>query len=96
MNLDMAIIFTCLLVSKLLCFFCFFLFNFFYFLYLLLLSLMFYPVHSLGISHLFHLHFSYSAASKYCPLLIKEGGMTLLEKVLELESSHPDTKDMAR
>uniref|UniRef100_A0AAX7T3B9 Protein zer-1 homolog n=1 Tax=Astatotilapia calliptera TaxID=8154 RepID=A0AAX7T3B9_ASTCA len=34
--------------------------------------------------------------SKYCPLLIKEGGMTLLEKVLELESSHPDTKDMAR
>lgn len=92
MNLDMAIIFTCLLVSKLLCFFCFFL----NFLYLLLLGLMFYPVHSLGISHLFHLHFSYSAASKYCPLLIKEGGMTLLEKVLELESSHPDTKDMAR
>uniref|UniRef100_A0A8C2ZGU5 Protein zer-1 homolog n=1 Tax=Cyclopterus lumpus TaxID=8103 RepID=A0A8C2ZGU5_CYCLU len=34
--------------------------------------------------------------SKYCPLLIKEGGITLLEKVLELESSHPETKDMAR
>ncbi|XP_004084932.1 protein zer-1 homolog [Oryzias latipes] len=33
--------------------------------------------------------------SKYCPLLIKEGGITLLEKVLELESSHPETKDMA-
>lgn len=91
MNLDMAIIFTCLLVSKLLCFFFVFFFILFYFLYLLLLGLMFYPVHSLGISHLFH-----SAASKYCPLLIKEGGMTLLEKVLELESSHPDTKDMAR
>ncbi|KAK5852423.1 hypothetical protein PBY51_023892 [Eleginops maclovinus] len=33
--------------------------------------------------------------SKYCPLLIKEGGISLLEKVLELESSHPETKDMA-
>uniref|UniRef100_A0A1A8G5L0 Protein zer-1 homolog n=1 Tax=Nothobranchius korthausae TaxID=1143690 RepID=A0A1A8G5L0_9TELE len=33
---------------------------------------------------------------KYCPLLIKEGGIHLLEKVLELESSHPETKDMAR
>lgn len=37
-----------------------------------------------------------SAAAKYCPLLIKEGGISLLEKVLELESSHPETKDMAR
>jgi len=37
-----------------------------------------------------------SAASKYCPLLIKEGGVTLLEKVLELDSSDPETKDMAR
>uniref|UniRef100_A0A665WV29 Protein zer-1 homolog n=1 Tax=Echeneis naucrates TaxID=173247 RepID=A0A665WV29_ECHNA len=35
-------------------------------------------------------------SSKYCPLLIKEGGITLLEKVLELDSSHPETKDMAR
>ncbi|KAM8872099.1 protein zer-1 homolog isoform 1-T2 [Synchiropus picturatus] len=34
--------------------------------------------------------------SKYCPLLIKEGGLSLLEKVLELESSHQDTKDMAQ
>lgn len=34
--------------------------------------------------------------SKYCPLLIKEGGVALLEKVLELESSHHDTKEMAR
>uniref|UniRef100_A0A3Q3QWB7 Protein zer-1 homolog n=1 Tax=Monopterus albus TaxID=43700 RepID=A0A3Q3QWB7_MONAL len=34
--------------------------------------------------------------SKYCPLLIKEGGISLLEKVLELESSQPETKDMAR
>ncbi|RXN07919.1 zer-1-like protein [Labeo rohita] len=34
--------------------------------------------------------------SKYCPLLIKEGGIILLQKVLELESSHQETKDMAR
>uniref|UniRef100_A0A673B8U0 Protein zer-1 homolog n=1 Tax=Sphaeramia orbicularis TaxID=375764 RepID=A0A673B8U0_9TELE len=34
--------------------------------------------------------------SKYCPLLIKEGGVGLLEKVLELESSQPETKEMAR
>lgn len=40
--------------------------------------------------------FSPSAANKYCPLLIKEGGIRLLEKVLELESSQPETKDMAR
>uniref|UniRef100_A0A3Q4AL03 Protein zer-1 homolog n=1 Tax=Mola mola TaxID=94237 RepID=A0A3Q4AL03_MOLML len=33
--------------------------------------------------------------NKYCPLLIKEGGMSLLEKVLELESSQPGTRDMA-
>lgn len=33
---------------------------------------------------------------KYCPLLIKEGGIDLLEKVLELESSHHETKEMAR
>ena len=37
-----------------------------------------------------------SPASKYCPLLIKEGGIALLEQVLELDSSHDDTKDMAR
>ncbi|XP_036443896.1 protein zer-1 homolog [Colossoma macropomum] len=34
--------------------------------------------------------------SKYCPLLVKEGGVALLEKVMELESSHEETKDMAR
>lgn len=34
--------------------------------------------------------------SKYCPLLIKEGGIALLEKVLELESSNHETKEMAR
>ncbi|XP_060746432.1 protein zer-1 homolog [Tachysurus vachellii] len=34
--------------------------------------------------------------NKYCPLLIKEGGIVLLKKVLELESSHQDTKTMAR
>uniref|UniRef100_A0A4W5KHY6 Protein zer-1 homolog n=1 Tax=Hucho hucho TaxID=62062 RepID=A0A4W5KHY6_9TELE len=34
--------------------------------------------------------------SKYCPLLIKEGGIVLLEKVLELQTSHEGTKDMAR
>uniref|UniRef100_A0A671YG48 Zyg-11 related, cell cycle regulator n=1 Tax=Sparus aurata TaxID=8175 RepID=A0A671YG48_SPAAU len=32
--------------------------------------------------------------SKYCPLLIKEGGISLLEKVLKLDSSQPETKDM--
>ncbi|XP_030625003.1 protein zer-1 homolog [Chanos chanos] len=35
-------------------------------------------------------------STKYCPLLIKEGGIALLEKVLDLESSQPETKDMAR
>uniref|UniRef100_A0A4W4FTL9 Protein zer-1 homolog n=1 Tax=Electrophorus electricus TaxID=8005 RepID=A0A4W4FTL9_ELEEL len=34
--------------------------------------------------------------NKYCPLLVKEGGIGLLEKVLELESSQRETKDMAR
>ncbi|XP_024002208.1 protein zer-1 homolog [Salvelinus sp. IW2-2015] len=34
--------------------------------------------------------------SKYCPLLVKEGGIVLLEKVLELQTSHEETKDMAR
>uniref|UniRef100_A0A8C9W8D8 Protein zer-1 homolog n=1 Tax=Scleropages formosus TaxID=113540 RepID=A0A8C9W8D8_SCLFO len=34
--------------------------------------------------------------SKYCPLLIKEGGMALLQRVLELQTSHEETKDMAR
>ncbi|MCJ8741248.1 hypothetical protein PDJAM_G00068570 [Pangasius djambal] len=34
--------------------------------------------------------------SKYCPLLVKEGGIALLKKVLELESSHQETKTMAR
>lgn len=34
--------------------------------------------------------------SKYCPLLVKEDGIVLLEKVLEMESSHLDTKGMAR
>uniref|UniRef100_A0AAY4CRP1 Protein zer-1 homolog n=1 Tax=Denticeps clupeoides TaxID=299321 RepID=A0AAY4CRP1_9TELE len=34
--------------------------------------------------------------NKYCPLLIKEGGMALLDKVLELETSQQETKDMAR
>ncbi|NP_998066.1 protein zer-1 homolog isoform X1 [Danio rerio] len=34
--------------------------------------------------------------SKYCPLLIKEGGVSLLQAVLELQTSHVETKDMAR
>ncbi|XP_043914059.1 protein zer-1 homolog [Protopterus annectens] len=33
---------------------------------------------------------------KYCPLLIKEGGIALLEKVLQMESSRLETKEMAR
>ncbi|KAM9450397.1 protein zer-1 homolog [Clarias gariepinus] len=34
--------------------------------------------------------------NKYCPLLVKEGGIALLKRLLELESSHLDTKTMAR
>ncbi|XP_017348295.1 protein zer-1 homolog [Ictalurus punctatus] len=34
--------------------------------------------------------------NKYCPLLVKEGGIALLKIVLELESSHQETKTMAR
>ncbi|XP_062339972.1 protein zer-1 homolog [Osmerus eperlanus] len=34
--------------------------------------------------------------SKYCPLLIKEGGIALLEKLMELETSQEETKKMAR
>ncbi|MBN3297604.1 ZER1 protein, partial [Amia calva] len=33
---------------------------------------------------------------KYCPLLIKEGGIALLQKVLELDTAREETKDMAR
>ncbi|KAK7142980.1 hypothetical protein R3I93_014206 [Phoxinus phoxinus] len=33
---------------------------------------------------------------KYCPLLMKEGGVILLKRVLDLESSHQETKEMAR
>lgn len=48
-------------------------------------------------SHNLYIYINFlSAASKYCPLLIKEGGISLLEKVLELSSSQPETKDMAR
>lgn len=47
------------------------------------------------LSYSLSIHFG-SAASKYCPLLIKEGGISLLEKVLKLDSSQPETKDMAR
>ncbi|KAM4665072.1 protein zer-1 homolog isoform 1-T3 [Discoglossus pictus] len=33
---------------------------------------------------------------KYCPLLIKEGGLPLLIDVVSMPSSHQETKDMAR
>nr|XP_061810202.1 protein zer-1 homolog [Nerophis lumbriciformis] len=33
--------------------------------------------------------------SRYCPLLIKEGGIELLKRVVELESSLPETKSVA-
>ncbi|XP_053551708.1 protein zer-1 homolog [Bombina bombina] len=33
---------------------------------------------------------------KYCPLLIKEGGLPLLIDVVSMASSHQETKDMAR
>ncbi|XP_062867712.1 protein zer-1 homolog [Trichomycterus rosablanca] len=34
--------------------------------------------------------------NKYCSLLVKEGGIPLLETVLQLDSAHQETKDMAR
>ncbi|KAF5894730.1 protein zer-1, partial [Clarias magur] len=34
--------------------------------------------------------------NKYCPLLVKEGRIAFLERLLKLESSHQDTKTMAR
>ncbi|XP_064420442.1 protein zer-1 homolog [Latimeria chalumnae] len=33
---------------------------------------------------------------KYCPLLIKEGGITLLNEVMQMDSAQPETKEMAR
>lgn len=42
------------------------------------------------------LSLNFSAARKYCPLLIKEGGMSLLLNVLDQEGSQPKTKEMAR
>ncbi|KAI1882445.1 hypothetical protein AGOR_G00250820 [Albula goreensis] len=33
---------------------------------------------------------------KYCPLLVREGGLSLLQQLLGFESSHQETKDMAR
>ncbi|KAF5887511.1 protein zer-1, partial [Clarias magur] len=35
-------------------------------------------------------------SNKYCPLLVKEGRIAFLERLLKLESSHQDTKTMAR
>ncbi|KAG7476765.1 hypothetical protein MATL_G00086350 [Megalops atlanticus] len=35
-------------------------------------------------------------SGKYCPLLIKEGGIALLQQVLDMDTSHEETKDMAR
>lgn len=35
-------------------------------------------------------------ADKYCPLLIKEGGLPLLLDVLKMTTTRQETKDMAR
>ncbi|MFT7796796.1 protein zer-1 homolog [Arapaima gigas] len=43
---------------------------------------------------LYNLVFVYP--SKYCPLLIKEGGMALLQVVLDMETSQAENKNMAR
>uniref|UniRef100_A0A8C9WHK7 Protein zer-1 homolog n=1 Tax=Scleropages formosus TaxID=113540 RepID=A0A8C9WHK7_SCLFO len=43
---------------------------------------------------LYNLVFVYP--DKYCPLLIREGGMALLQGVLEMDTSQAETKDMAR
>lgn len=35
-------------------------------------------------------------ADKYCPLLIKEGGMPLLRDVIKMATARQETKEMAR
>lgn len=38
----------------------------------------------------------FSAADKYCPLLIKEGGIPLLKDMIKMASARQETKEMAR
>lgn len=35
-------------------------------------------------------------ADKYCPLLIKEGGMPLLRDLIKMATARQETKEMAR
>ena len=35
-------------------------------------------------------------ADKYCPLLIKEGGMPLLRDMIKMATARQETKEMAR
>lgn len=35
-------------------------------------------------------------ADKYCPLLIKEGGMPLLRELIKMATARQETKEMAR
>lgn len=39
---------------------------------------------------------SYLVADKYCPLLIKEGGMPLLRDLIKMVTARQETKEMAR
>lgn len=39
---------------------------------------------------------SYLVADKYCPLLIKEGGMPLLRDLIKMGTARQETKEMAR
>lgn len=39
---------------------------------------------------------SYLVADKYCPLLIKEGGMPLLRDLIKMATARQETKEMAR
>lgn len=38
----------------------------------------------------------FPAADKYCPLLIKEGGIPLLKDMIKMASARQETKEMAR
>lgn len=41
------------------------------------------------------LSYSFFAADKYCPLLIKEGGIPLLKDMIKMASARQETKEMA-
>ena len=43
-----------------------------------------------------HLLSAPPAADKYCPLLIKEGGLPLLKDMIKMATARQETKEMAR